>query len=173
MAFENFPPEQKNQWCNLDASGKTKWLDLARKRWFRESKNHYIAEKGRTIELPGELIRCELDFYCAIGEAVNGPGGYFGAWFHGFDDCLFGGFGLEIPYEIIWKNSKLSKRHLDSNALEAWLQEDMDQDDEEWAREVRESWQGAETLFDVLVEAIGSVPVRFRKPEEAVKLTLR
>ena len=25
-----------------------------------------------------------------FGEAVNGPGGYFGSDFHGFDDCLFG-----------------------------------------------------------------------------------
>lgn len=44
-----------------------------------------------------------MDFYCAMGEAVNGPGGYFGATLDGLHDCLRGGSGITAPFDLVWE----------------------------------------------------------------------
>lgn len=43
-------------------------------------------------------------FLIAIGEAINGPFGYYGAGLDDFDDCLCGGFGLIPPFILEWRN---------------------------------------------------------------------
>ncbi|MFE2423422.1 barstar family protein [Streptomyces hokutonensis] len=43
--------------------------------------------------LNGTQVRTLEDFWRLIGEAVNGPGGYFGKNLDAFADCLSGGFG--------------------------------------------------------------------------------
>ena len=152
-----FPPCILDRWVELNSQDKMQWLDMAKERCFVGSSQPYVPIPNRTIELRGELIIDELSFYCAFGEAVNGPGGYFGMSFHGFDDCLFGGFGLELPYTVIWRNSAISKRNLGAQVLADWMAES---DDELW-REIRESWGSeADTFFDVLVNAMRSVPER-------------
>jgi hypothetical protein len=44
------------------------------------------------------------DFWLVMGEAVNGPGGYFGRNLDGFNDCLGGGFGTpeDDDYIVEW-----------------------------------------------------------------------
>ncbi|WP_439651333.1 barstar family protein [Microbulbifer guangxiensis] len=146
---------------------------MACRRWFHDTCHSCIPKQGRIVEIPGELIRSALDFYCSIGEAVNGPGGYFGSEFHSFDDCLFGGFGLEAPYEIVWRNSEISKRHLGSDVLFCWANEKMEPDNEEWAREVRECWAANnETFFNLLLDAMTSVSQRFLARGHEIKVTL-
>jgi len=55
-----------------------------------------------------------------FARAVEAPKNYFGKCFNSFDDCLFGGFGLESPCEIIWEESDASKQAMNSKALEAY-----------------------------------------------------
>lgn len=40
-----------------------------------------------------------------------------------FDDCLFGGFGLEAPCEIIWINSDFSRDYLNDKMLEEYYED--------------------------------------------------
>lgn len=51
-------------------------------------------------------------FYCAIGEAINGPGGYFGWNLDTLDDCLSGGFGAQAPFRLAWHDSAIARQHL-------------------------------------------------------------
>ncbi|MBB2912428.1 RNAse (barnase) inhibitor barstar [Streptosporangium becharense] len=67
---------------------------------------------GETYELHGNHIVDEASFYCAIGEAVNGPGGYFGASLDALSDCLCGGFGATVPFTLIWHDSDVAREHL-------------------------------------------------------------
>lgn len=62
----------------------------------------------------GERVKSLEDFYQEIGEAVNGPGGYFGANLDALWDCLRGGFGTpeEGGYTIRWLNCKASQQAL-------------------------------------------------------------
>ncbi|MEU7913245.1 barstar family protein [Microbispora bryophytorum] len=46
---------------------------------------------GRTYDLDGSHITDKAGFHLAIGEAINGPGGYFGCNLDALDDCLCGG----------------------------------------------------------------------------------
>ncbi|MFE0011011.1 hypothetical protein ACFVZX_31465, partial [Streptomyces erythrochromogenes] len=54
--------------------------------------------------------------YLALGEAVNGPGGYLGANLHALADCLGGGFGCSGPETLLWRDSAVAREHL-SHAL--------------------------------------------------------
>ena len=67
-----------------------------------------------TFVIHGTRVRCLEDFWTAVGEAVNGPGGYFGRNLDAFNDCLRGGFGQpeDDDYVIEWGNHDVSQRHL-------------------------------------------------------------
>ncbi|MFJ2705188.1 barstar family protein [Streptomyces sp. NPDC087428] len=53
-------------------------------------------------------------FWQLIGEAVNGPGGYFGTGLDAFADCLRGGMGTpdDGDFVIEWRDHALSARAL-------------------------------------------------------------
>lgn len=76
----------------------------------------YIVE-GKNIF---DLNSCFKEF----AKAVNAPNGYYGSGLLQFDDCLFGGFGLEAPCKIIWNNSDFSKNKLDSQMLLEYYEEE-------------------------------------------------
>ena len=45
-------------------------------------------------------------FYCAIGEAINGPGGYFGVNADDLHDCVvMGRAGAANPFRLVWHDS--------------------------------------------------------------------
>ncbi|MGG7569519.1 barstar family protein [Streptomyces sirii] len=64
--------------------------------------------------LEGTQIRTLDDFWRVIGEAVNGPGGYFGRNLDAFADCLSGGFGApdDDDYVVEWRDHKASRECL-------------------------------------------------------------
>ncbi|MCX7748968.1 MAG: barstar family protein [Clostridia bacterium] len=81
----------------------------------------------------------DLDTFLAeFAKAVNAPNNYFGNDLLGFDDCLFGGFGLEAPCKIIWKNSNLSKQRLNSEMLRAYYEREKNLYEEGLVGELKE-----------------------------------
>ncbi|MFI2369573.1 barstar family protein [Streptomyces sp. NPDC018833] len=57
----------------------------------------------------------DLDsFWTVIGEAVNGPGGYFGRNLDALADCLHGGMGTpdDGDFVVEWRDHELSRRAL-------------------------------------------------------------
>ncbi|MEV6291373.1 barstar family protein [Streptomyces sp. NPDC051896] len=64
--------------------------------------------------LDGTQIRTLENFWQAIGEAINGPGGYFGRNLDAFADCLSGGFGTpdDDDYIIEWRDHQISREYL-------------------------------------------------------------
>lgn len=162
MAPFEFPPSCLHAWRALAEADRTRWLERAHDRVFSTGER-VRAEPGRTVVLDGRLVDSVCGFYCAIGEAVNGPGGYFGRNLQGFDDCLFGGFGLEFPYTIVWRHAEHSRRVLDGAALLDVLGtlEEVEPDARHWVQETRDAaLAGTRTLFDLLVDAIQTVPER-------------
>ncbi|WP_329234577.1 MULTISPECIES: barstar family protein [unclassified Streptomyces] len=67
-----------------------------------------------TYVLDGSGITGLDSFWDAIGEAVNGPGGYFGRGLDAFADCLSGGFGTprDGDFVIEWRDHARSARAL-------------------------------------------------------------
>ncbi len=71
------------------------------------------SQTKHVYELPGEQIHTLEDFYRIIGEAINGPGGYFGAGLDSFNDCLAGGFGTpDDGFILRWQHSDESRAAL-------------------------------------------------------------
>ncbi|MEV1068788.1 barstar family protein [Streptomyces sp. NPDC050263] len=65
--------------------------------------------------LDGTRVRTLEDFWRLIGEAVNGPGGYFGNNLDALADCLSGGFGQpddDDDYVIEWRDHQASRENL-------------------------------------------------------------
>ncbi|MGW1055914.1 barstar family protein [Streptomyces sp. NPDC002521] len=67
-----------------------------------------------TYVLDGTQIKTLEDFWRVIGEAVNGPGGYFGRNLDSFADCLSGGFGTpdDGDFVVEWREHQVSREHL-------------------------------------------------------------
>jgi hypothetical protein len=73
-------------WHELAPEERHAWLSVAL--WSREYQRQGKpdAPVGQVFALDGRHIVDEDSFYCAIGEAVNGPGGYFGWNLDALDD---------------------------------------------------------------------------------------
>ncbi|MEU0374720.1 barstar family protein [Streptomyces sp. NPDC006283] len=67
-----------------------------------------------TFVIDGAEVTGLDSFWKAIGEAVNGPGGYFGRNLDALADCLGGGYGTpdDGDFVIEWHDHELSRRAL-------------------------------------------------------------
>ncbi|WP_349254233.1 barstar family protein [Paenibacillus sp. RC67] len=74
-------------------------------------------KKNQIYYLDGLFIKDQTSFFCALGEAINGPGGYYGSGLDGLSDCLCGGFGARAPFKIHWDkvDNFLSNENLEIN----------------------------------------------------------
>ncbi len=70
-----------------------------------------VNERRVVYEIDGERIQDTDGFYTMVGEAVNGPGGYFGRGLDSLNDCLRGGFGTpeDGAVSFVWRNSQRSR----------------------------------------------------------------
>ncbi|MCI3271277.1 barstar family protein [Streptomyces cylindrosporus] len=64
--------------------------------------------------LDGTRISTLEDFWREIGEAVNGPGGYYGRNLDALVDCLRGGYGTpeDDDYVMEWRDHAVSRERL-------------------------------------------------------------
>jgi RNAse (barnase) inhibitor barstar len=67
-----------------------------------------------TYVIDGSRVTGPERFWDVIGEAVNGPGGYFGRNLDAFADCLSGGMGTpdDGDFVIEWRDHAQSARAL-------------------------------------------------------------
>ena len=79
------PPSEIGLWRGLDEAGLHAWLEDACRRFFDRGVPQAARE---AVTIDGEHFDDRLGFYCAMGEAVSGPGGYFGRSLASFDDGM-------------------------------------------------------------------------------------
>lgn len=104
------PPNSPGAWAELDTRGREVWLELVRERGCRRTRHDRPA--GHVYELDGRHVTDVPGLYLALGEAVNGPGGYFGGCLAALDDCLRGTFGYTAPATLRWYDSGTARGHL-------------------------------------------------------------
>ncbi|WP_327359935.1 barstar family protein [Streptomyces sp. NBC_01296] len=104
------PPDAPGAWASLDTRQRGAWLDLVRERGCRLE--HHDRAAGRMYELDGRHITDEPGLYLALGEAVNGPGGYFGGCLDALVDCLRGNFGYTAPATLLWRDAATAAGYL-------------------------------------------------------------
>jgi hypothetical protein len=104
------PPHTPGAWARLDTRRRGAWLDLVRERACHRT--HRDRPARHAYELDGRHITDEPGLYLALGEAVNGPGGYFGGCLAALDDCLRGTFGYTAPATLLWRDAATAREHL-------------------------------------------------------------
>jgi len=104
--------DRTGMWHGLAPEDRHAWLSVAL--WSRgyRRRGRPDAPAGRVFTVDGRHIVDEDSFYCAIGEAVNGPGGYFGWNLSALDDCLSGGWGATTPFTLHWDHSTEARTRL-------------------------------------------------------------
>lgn len=62
------------------------------------------------IQIDGNEFHNMDGFFCALGEEIHGPGGYFGRNINAMYDCFRGGFGVKSISGLTWINHQKSKK---------------------------------------------------------------
>lgn len=88
------------KWYSRSHHDRYRTLNIVRHKWFRRPLRETEDIPNRTVHLDGRWINDVPSFYLSIGEAVNGPGGYFGGGVNALDDCLCGRFGVRTPFTV-------------------------------------------------------------------------
>lgn len=107
----------KNQpeWYSLSHHDRYRKLTEVRQQWCQRLRDNEDIP-GRTVHLDGAWIDDIPSFYLSLGEAINGPNGYFGACLDALDDCLNGGFGVLYPLTIRLSHFDRVRAALDGRA---------------------------------------------------------
>lgn len=85
-------------------------LQEVREEWCNSHSDRANADRiNETIILDGSKIDSVPSFFLELGQAVNGPNGYFGACLDSLSDCLCGGFGLAMPITIEIRDSRVAR----------------------------------------------------------------
>ena len=99
-------------WHELNPKDRHAWLSVAL--WSRKYQRQGRPDgpAGQVFTLDGRHTVDRDSFYCAIGEALNGPGGYFGWNLDALDDCLSGSWGATTPFTLHWDSSAEARTRL-------------------------------------------------------------
>ncbi|WP_265427065.1 barstar family protein [Chryseobacterium sp. YIM B08800] len=95
----------KNIWKNFEKNELQGWLVFALNNMNTES-----SKEDLIIEINGDHFNNLDEFFCTLGEEINGVAGYFGRNIPALYDCMRGGFGVNSIEKLTWKNHQKSKK---------------------------------------------------------------
>jgi Barstar (barnase inhibitor) len=113
--FRSGPPAERNRWAEYSVAGRTAWLEVVR--LYTARPRGTDRPGGSTVTLDGRFVTDPPSLYLALGEAVNGPGGYFGSTLDGLRDCLRGGFGASVPFTVEWGSAQVARESLSGRQI--------------------------------------------------------
>ncbi|HWS35479.1 MAG TPA: barstar family protein [Actinoplanes sp.] len=109
-------PDVLGEWAEHDADLRHEWSGVA----LAHHEHRPDRPSGATYHLAGVNITDVEGFFCAIGEAVNGPGGYFGWNLGALHDCANGGWGAAPAFRLVWHDSAVAREHLTGGYDKRW-----------------------------------------------------
>lgn len=95
----------KNIWKSFQKNELQGWLVFA-----LNNMNTEPIKENLIIEINGDHFNNLDEFFCTLGEEINGVAGYFGRNIPALYDCLRGDFGVESIKKLTWKNHQKSKK---------------------------------------------------------------
>ncbi|WP_326615576.1 barstar family protein [Streptomyces anulatus] len=115
-------PVEPGEWARHPSDWHESWLHVVQTAWFESGRNATRYETGGTAVIDSTAITTRDAFYCALGEAVNGPGGYFGSNLDALFDCLRTARRDEAaPFRLVWRNFAASREAVGSDFTERVL----------------------------------------------------
>lgn len=95
----------KKSWKSFEKDELQGWLVFA-----LNNMHSGISKENLKIEISGDDFHNLDEFFCTLGEEINGLSGYFGRNIPALYDCMRGDFGAESIKELTWKNHQKSKK---------------------------------------------------------------
>ncbi|MFF3441858.1 barstar family protein [Streptosporangium sp. NPDC002721] len=108
---------KQDEWFQWPSKYHETWLHVVQNSWFASFRRAARYETGEVVYLDGSKVTTKSGFYCALGEAINGPGGYFGSNLDALADCLSSESGEALPLKIVWHNFQASRNSLGDNFM--------------------------------------------------------
>ncbi|WP_416900841.1 barstar family protein [Micromonospora echinospora] len=108
---------EKGEWLQWPASQHAAWLHVVQNSWFAANRSAARYGLDEVALLDGAQVSTRSGFFCALGEAVNGPGGYFGSNLDALADCISSEVGEGPLAKIVWRNFRASRESLDRDFL--------------------------------------------------------
>ncbi|WP_319721699.1 barstar family protein [Streptomyces sp. MB09-01] len=111
-AWRDRRPTEPQQWARFP--------DELRGEWLRLTERHDGPDRqGGDYHLDGRHVTGHYALHCALGEALNGPGGYYGRCWNSLFDCLSGGFGAVPPFTLVWHDFEVARSALADEGMTA------------------------------------------------------
>ncbi|MFY1672578.1 barstar family protein [Plantactinospora sp. WMMB334] len=110
---------EKDEWLRWPMDQHDDWLHVVQNSWFASSRRAGSYGTDHVAYLDGAKMPTKPGFYCALGEAVNGPGGYFGSNLDALADCLSSDLGDVRLVRVVWRNFRASQDHLGDGFVQA------------------------------------------------------
>ncbi|MFE1859826.1 barstar family protein [Streptomyces anandii] len=114
-------PIAYGEWARRPVDSHENWLHVVQNAWFTRRHSAARIRTDEVVTLDGDLITTRPGFYCALGEAVNGPGGYFGSNLDALHDCLLSS-GEASAFRMEWAHFTHSRRVLGEQFMAALLE---------------------------------------------------
>ncbi|MFI9013102.1 barstar family protein [Streptomyces griseus] len=115
-------PVERGEWARLPSDRHGSWLHVVQTAWFASGRNATRYGTGATAVVDGSGFTTRDGFYCALGEAVNGPGGYFGSNRDAVWDCLrTTRSDGAAPFRLVWRHVAASRQALGSDFTDSVL----------------------------------------------------
>ncbi|MEV0119501.1 barstar family protein [Streptomyces sp. NPDC050844] len=115
-------PLEMGEWLRWPESHQAAWLHVAQNSWFTSNRRAARYGVDDVVHLDGVHISTKSGFFCSLGEAVNGPGGYYGSNLDALADCISSNCGEGPPLKIVWRHFQASRESLDSSFLDSVME---------------------------------------------------
>ncbi|SEF24598.1 Barstar (barnase inhibitor) [Amycolatopsis pretoriensis] len=113
------PPLRAGEWLRLPVRHHPAWLHVVQNSWFATGHGSGGCADAEVMTLNGASVVTKAGFYCALGEAARGPGGYFGSNLDALVDCLRSGPAGKRPATLLWNDFFSSEEALGAEFLDA------------------------------------------------------
>jgi RNAse (barnase) inhibitor barstar len=110
-------PTELGEWRKFPSESHGSWLHVAQAAWFGSGRNATRYNEDSTCEIDGGGLADIAGFYCALGEAVNGPGGYFGSNLDALADCLASSRSNAVQFRLVWQNFAAAQENIGAGVL--------------------------------------------------------
>lgn len=112
-------PLRKGEWADYPVEVQDSWLHVVQNSWFETGHSAKRYDDREVCVMDGSKIFGESSFYCALGEAVNGPGGYFGSTLDGLADCLASSWSAGPPFRVVWDSASGAQERMGASLTES------------------------------------------------------
>lgn len=110
---------EQGEWFQWPSSYREAWLHVVQNSWFASHRRAARYCSSEIVYLDGVKVTEKPGFYCALGEATNGPGGYYGSNRDGLVDCLSSEYGERLPLKIVWQDYRTSRNSLGGDFVDS------------------------------------------------------